>query len=60
MPPKQDTLLTELMLMPKADGCVIVAAAVAVHPLLSVTVIVYVPAVTDTVLNPVPPPLLHE
>jgi hypothetical protein len=40
--------------MPIDEFCVMVADAVAIHPLLSVTVIVYVPALTEAV-RPVPP-----
>jgi len=44
-PALQLILVTDVMLIPNADtGWVIVALVVAVHPLLSLTVTVYVPA----------------
>src|SRR5271155_5252518 len=48
------------MLIPRADaGWVIVATAMAGHPLLSVAVIVYVPALS-VALRLLPPPPLQE
>ena len=42
-PPKQLTLLSSAVAATSTAGCVIVALAVVVHPLASVTVTVYVP-----------------
>jgi hypothetical protein len=47
-----------LAVTPKAvAGCVMLTVALAVHPLLSVTVIVYVPAVNPVLVELLPPPL---
>jgi hypothetical protein len=46
--------------MPRLPGCVMVAAPVALHPLLSFTVIVYVPALSPLAVRPVPALPLHE
>ena len=50
----------KLMFSRAADGCVIVAVAVVVQPAASVTVTVYVPAVSPVAVAAVPPEGAHE
>jgi hypothetical protein len=47
------------MLAVSTVGCVIIVLAIAVHPFLSVTVIVYVPAVKALAVALVCPPGVH-
>jgi hypothetical protein len=54
LPPKQSTG-DEVAVAVSAVGCVTVVIAVAVHPFASVTVTVYVPAVSELALALVPP-----
>ena len=57
--PLQSTFVVTVALANKVAFCVIVTEAVAVHPLASVTVKVYVPALKPLMLEVVAP-LLHE
>jgi hypothetical protein len=57
-PPLQLTSAVALAVTPnEVVGCVILTVALAVHPLLSVTVMVYVPAVNPVLVELLPPPL---
>jgi len=58
-PPKQDTFDTTDDEF-KIGGCVMVKFCVAVHPLASVTVTVYVPADKPEAVAAVPPDGDHE
>ena len=51
----QAILVCEAGVKDKAVGCVMVKFRVAVHPILSVTVTVYVPAESPVAIEPVPP-----
>ena len=53
--PLQSRSVCDAIVIDKAVGWVIVAEAVAIHPLLSVAVIVYVPALSLEALSLVPP-----
>jgi hypothetical protein len=59
LPPKHETFVCDPVVV-SAGGCVIVAVAVAVAPIESVTVTVYEPAQRPVVVDPVPPLGAHE
>ena len=59
-PPLQDTFVCAAVAVLIAVGCVIVKFLVAVHPLASVTVTVYVPALNPVAVAAVPPDGDHE
>ena len=54
VPPLQATFVCDVPTV-NAAGCVTVYDLVAVHPLASVTVTVYVPAASPVAVAPVPP-----
>ena len=54
-PPLQDTFVCAAVAVMIVVGCVIVKVLVAVHPLASVTVTVYVPALNPVAVAAVPP-----
>jgi hypothetical protein len=58
--PEQETLLITALLDIGAAGWVTVVVPVAVQPLASVTVTVYVPALSPAAVEVVAPPVLHE